>query len=218
MTKKVTTTENKQPSRKPSSSTRKEKGKPFPIVAIGASVGGLAAVSALLENLSPNTGMAFIFVQHLSRDHKSLLTYLLSKVTKMKVQDIEDMEHMVPDNVYVIPFDKGIEVTDGHIKLIPRAKKGKAISIDVLFSSLAETHKENVVGVILTGNASDGTEGLQTIKKAGGITIAQDDSAEAGSMPESAIATGLVDFVLSPEEIGRKLSILNEHGVLVRSM
>jgi len=194
----------------------KAKNNPFPIVAIGASVGGLKAVTALLNNVSAKTGMAFIFVQHLSPTHKSHLTELLSKITKMKVQDIEDMEKMIPDNVYVIPFDKGIEVTDGHIKLIPRTRQGKPITIDILFSSLAETHKENVIGVVLSGNLDDGTEGLKAIKDAGGITFAQDSSADADSMPTSAIASGAVDFVLSAKGIGQELSGLNVGGVLKR--
>ena len=196
--------------------TNKTKNNPFPIVAIGASVGGLKAITALLNNVSDNTGMAFIFVQHLSPTHKSHLTELLSRITEMKVQDIEDMEKMIPDNVYVIPFDKGIEVTDGHIKLIPRTRQGKPISIDILFSSLAETHKENVVGVVLSGNLDDGTEGLRAIKDAGGITFAQDSSADADSMPTSAIASGVVDFVLSAKRIGQELSGLNVGGVLKR--
>ena len=196
--------------------TNKTKNNPFPIVAIGASVGGLKAITALLNNVSANTGMAFIFVQHLSPEHKSHLTELLSRITKMKVQDIEDMEKMIPDNVYVIPFDKGIEVTNGHIKLIPRTRQGKPISIDILFSSLAETHKENVVGVVLSGNLDDGTEGLKAIKDAGGITFAQDSSADADSMPTSAIASGVVDFVLSAKGIGQELSGLNVGGVLKR--
>ena len=123
---------------------------PFPVVAIGASAGGLEAITQLLQNLSPNTGMAYIYVQHLSPDHKSLLTPLLLKVTEMKVQDIEEMEKIRPNNVYVIPYNKEIEVVDGHIQLIPRPKnKTSNLSIDVLFSSLAETHKENVIGIVL---------------------------------------------------------------------
>ncbi len=196
--------------------TKKSKKNPFPIVAIGASVGGLKAVTALLENVSSKTGMAYIFVQHLSPTHKSHLTELLSKTTEMKVQDVKDMEKMIPDNVYIIPFDKGIKVTDGHIKLVPRTKKGKPISIDILFSSLAETHKENVVGVVLSGNLDDGTDGLKAIKDAGGITFAQDSSADADSMPTSAIASGVVDFVLSAKRIGQELSRLNIDGVLKR--
>ncbi len=192
------------------------KKKSLPIVAIGASSGGLEAVSALLRELPPNLGMAFIYVQHLSPDHKSLLTSILSKVTMMKVQEIEEMETILPNNVYIIPNDKGIEVTDGHIKLLPRSKGGKPISIDVLFSSLAETHKENVIGIVLSGNGSDGTEGLKAIKEAGGITFAQDNSAQVSSMPKTSIASGAVDFVLSPKEVARKLTLLYKGGFLSR--
>lgn len=189
-----------------------EQDNPFTVVAIGASAGGLEAVSQLLKNLSPTTGMAFIYVQHLSPNHKSLLAPLLSKVTAMKVQEIDDMEKMKPDNVYIIPYNKDIQVTNGHIKLISRSKsKAFTLSIDLLFSSLADTHKENVVGIVLSGSASDGTLGLKSIREAGGITFAQDDSAKYKSMPHSAIAEGVVDFVLSPLEIARELNQISKN-------
>ena len=192
---------------------------PFTVVAIGASAGGLEAITQLLQNLSPTTGMAYIYVQHLSPDHKSMLTPILSKVTKMKVQDIDDMEKMEPDNFYVIPHNKEIEVVDGHIKLLPRLKNRTSnLSIDVLFSSLAETHKENVIGVVLSGSASDGTRGLKEIKLAGGITFAQDDSAKFSSMPNSAIAEGVVDFVLSPKEIATELGWMSKHPLIKRNV
>src|SRR6187402_1774458 len=158
----------------------------FPVVAIGASAGGLQGMSILLKNLPIDTGMAYIIVQHLSPNYKSLLTSILARTTKMKVQVIEKVELMKANNIYVIPPNKGIKVTNGHIKLIPRSKGSPAISIDVLFSSLAETHKANVIGIILSGNASDGTEGLKAIKAAGGVTFAQDESAQVSSMPKSA--------------------------------
>jgi two-component system CheB/CheR fusion protein len=183
----------------------------FPIVAIGASAGGLEAVSALLQNLTADTGMAFIYVQHLNRDHKSMLTTLLGRATKMKVQNIENMELIKPNNVYVIPHNKGIKVTDGHIELLPRPiSLSTNLSIDILFSSLAATHKENVIGIILSGNASDGTKGMKAIKKAGGVTIAQDETAKYGSMPTSVINAGAVDYVLSPAKIAKKLILLSK--------
>ena len=187
----------------------------FTVVAIGASAGGLEAMTLLLKNLSATTGMAYIYVQHLSPDHKSLLTSILSKVTAMTVQEIDDMEKMKPDNVYIIPHNKDIEVTDGHIKLIPRPKsKASNLSIDVLFSSLADARKENIIGVVLSGSASDGTRGLKEIKEAGGITFAQDDSAKFTSMPHSAIAEGVVDFILSPKEIADKLNWMSKHPLI----
>ncbi len=190
----------------------------FTVVAIGASAGGLEAITQLLQNLSPTTGMAYIYVQHLSPDHKSILPELLSKVTKMKVQDVENMDKMEPNNVYIIPYNKGIEVTDGHIKLLPRLpNKSHNLSIDILFSSLAETHKENVIGIVLSGSANDGTQGLKEIKTAGGITFAQDDSAKFSSMPKSAIAAGVVDFILSPKDISKKLNWMSKHPLIKRN-
>ena len=195
---------------------KNEAKKSFTVVAIGASAGGLEAISELLQNVSPTTGMAFIYVQHLSPDHKSMLTSILAKKTKMKVQDIDDMEKLIPNNVYVIPYNKGIEVIDGHIKLIPRSNGGSAISIDILFSSLAETHKENVIGVVLSGSAYDGTTGLRDIKMAGGLTFAQDDSAKFTSMPHSAIADGTVDYIMSPKEIGLELNRISKNPLQVQ--
>jgi len=190
---------------------------PFTVVAIGASAGGLEAITQLLQNLSPTTGMAYIYVQHLSPDHESILTSLLSKATTMHVQDVENMDKMQPNNVYVIPYNKEIKVTDGHIKLLPRLQHYN-LSIDVLFTSLAATHKENVIGIVLSGSANDGTIGLKDIKLAGGVTFAQDESAKYSSMPKSAIAEGVVDYVLSPIEIAKKLNWMSKHPLLKRTV
>ena len=198
--------------------TRNTKENPFPVVAIGASVGGLEAVSLLLKNLPSDTGMAYIYVQHLNPDHKSLLTSILGKLTKMPVQDIDDMEAILPNNVYIIPQNRMIEVVDGHIKLLARPKNSSIISIDTLFSSLAVTHKSNIIGIVLSGNASDGTIGLTDIKNAGGVTFAQDESAQAGSMPSSAIAAGVVDYVLSPKEIAQELVYLSKNKLQKRKI
>lgn len=183
----------------------------FPVVAIGASAGGLEAMIELLKYLPADTGMAYIYVQHLSPDHKSMLTEILAKQTSMTVQEIDNMDTIKPNNVFVIPFNKGIEVTDGHIKLIPRSEGGAAISIDILFSSLAEAQKERVIGIILSGSASDGTIGMTAIKREGGLTFAQDDTAKFTSMPHSAIAAGMVDFILSPKDIALELARLSKH-------
>ena len=187
----------------------------FPVVAIGASAGGLEAVTQLLQNLPPDTGMTFIYVQHLSPDHKSILTSILAKSTLMKVQEVTNRILMKPDNFYVIPPDKDMAVLDGHIKLMPRRKDRIAnLPIDTFFCSLAEKHRESAIGIILSGSASDGTRGLRAIKEVGGLTFAQDDSAKFGSMPKSAIASGAVDFVLSPKEIARELTRLSKHDFM----
>ena len=205
---KATATQKKSPAK------TEVKENSFPVVAIGASAGGLEAMMELLKYLPADTGMAFIYVQHLSPDHKSMLTEILTKKTSMIVQEIDDMDKIKPNNVFVIPYNKGIEVTDGHIKLIPRSESSAAISIDILFSSLAEAQKERVIGIILSGSASDGTAGMKTIKQEGGLTFAQDDTAKFTSMPHSAIAAGMVDFILSPKEIALELARLSKHPLI----
>jgi two-component system, chemotaxis family, CheB/CheR fusion protein len=190
----------------------------FPIVAIGASAGGLEAISELLKYLAPDTGMAFIFVQHLSPDHKSMLTPLLSKITSMDVQEVENKVLIKPDNFYIIPPDKEISVEKGHIIASPRPESPKFhFPIDILFSSLSNSQGENVIGVILSGSATDGTLGMRSVKEKGGLTFAQDDSARFNSMPKSAIAAGLVDFILSPKEIALELNRISQHPLIIIS-
>ena len=176
------------------------------IVAIGASSGGLEAIIELLQNIPPNTGMVFIYIPHLSPDHKSLLTSILAKVTVMKVQEVTDKILMKRDNFYIIPPDKEMTVLDGHIQITARSKEQLMhLPIDTFFLSLAKIHKEDAIGVVLSGSANDGTRGLLAIKAAGGLTFAQNDSAKFNSMPQSAITAGAVDFVLSPKEIAKEL-------------
>lgn len=184
--------------------------KTFPIVAIGASAGGLEAMVEFLQHLPANTGMAFIYVQHLSPEHKSLLSEILAQKTDMQVQEIDNMDQITPNNLYIIPYNKGIEVSKGRIKLIPRADSSTATSIDVLFASLAQAQQQRVIGIVLSGSASDGTVGIKAIKSAGGLTFAQDDSAKFTSMPHSAIATGMVDYILSPKDIALELARLSK--------
>jgi len=197
-----------------SSGIKEIKEHSFPIVAIGVSAGGLEAMMDLLKNLPSDTGMAFIYVQHLSPDHKSMLTDILSKHTAMKVQEIHEMDEIKPNTVFVIPSNKGIEVTDGHIKLISRSVSSTADAINILFSSLALAEKQRVIGIVLSGSANDGTLGLKAIKEEGGITFAQDDTAKFSSMPKSAIAAGVVDFILSPKEIALELARLSKNPLV----
>lgn len=188
-----------------------DEAKEFTLVAIGASAGGLEAISDLLVDLPSDTGMAFIYVQHLSPDHKSMLTTLLSKVTTMHVLEVEDKVLIEPNMVYVIPPDKEITVTAGHIAMTPRPASPKIrLPIDILFSSIAESHKD-VIGIILSGSGSDGSVGLKSIKLAGGLTFAQDETAKFNSMPKAAIASGAVDFILSPKEIALELGRISKH-------
>lgn len=185
---------------------------PFPVVGIGASAGGLESVTELLKSLPSSTGMAFLYVQHLSPEHESLLSSILPKVSKIPVQEAVNGMVIRPDTLIVIPAKKEMTIRGGKILLSPRLSKNKVnVLIDVFFTSLAEEFQEKAFGVILSGNATDGTHGLEVIKSSGGITFAQDDTAKFTGMPHSAIAAGVVDFILSPAEIARELVSFSRH-------
>jgi two-component system, chemotaxis family, CheB/CheR fusion protein len=195
--------------------SKKKAAKQFPIVVIGASAGGLEAVTTLLQNLPDDTGMAYFYVQHLSPDHPSTLASILSQATKMEVTDGKNLQKIEPDHVYVCTPNTEMSFASGKIKLSPRhAEKVPYLPIDDFFSSAASAYKENVIGIILSGNATDGTEGLKAIKEAGGITFAQDDSAKYTSMPQSTIAAGIADYILAPKKIAHELEILHKNGFI----
>jgi two-component system CheB/CheR fusion protein len=188
----------------------------FPIVGIGASAGGLEAFRQLLGALPIDTGMAFVLVQHLDPHHGSILAELLSEATPLEVSEVKGDVRVEPNRVYVIPPSKGLILVDGVLKLVPRSPAGSAhMPIDSFLRTLADVQRSQAIGVILSGMGSDGTLGLQAIKGEGGIVFAQDPvSARNDDMPRSAIATGSVDFVLSPADIARELTRLGRHPYL----
>lgn len=181
--------------------------KSFPIVAIGASAGGIEAISKLLENLSPDLGMSYVIIQHLAPDHESILPELLEKKTRMPVYQVKDGMEVTANNVFVIPPNTYMSIADGHLRLSPRVKSdGVYHSIDFFLNALAPIYKNKAIAVILSGSATDGSLGVKAIKAEGGITFAQDESAKFLSMPLSAIDSGFIDFVLSPKEIAKQLA------------
>ena len=180
--------------------------KPFPIVAIGASAGGLDALSILLSNVPDKLGMAYVIIQHLSPAHESILPELLQHKTKMPVQKVEFGMEVFKDHVYVIPPNAMMSIIDGRLTLGPRIKvDGLVHAIDYFFMALASTYQHKAIGIVLSGSGNDGTSGIIAIKAEGGITFVQDESASFHSMPKSAIESGYVDFVLPPEGIAREL-------------
>jgi len=183
----------------------------FPVVGIGASAGGLDAVKSFLKALPSKPGMAFVFVQHLSPNHISILPEILQKVTPFPVQLITDNVHLEQDHLYIIPQNKVLTTSDGVLKLAPLDKDNrKGNTVDLFFSSLGHVHQGYAVGVVLSGALSDGTIGLQVIKAHGGLTFAQDEgSAAYDSMPNSAIKAGVVDFILPPDKIAERLIAIN---------
>ncbi len=187
------------------------KKKPVPIVAIGASAGGLEAMTQLLKHLSPTTGLAFVYIQHLDPDHASMLSSILARHTAMPVQEAAHMMKVEPNHVYVIPPNKSMESIDGVLTLDPRqARPIIPMPVDQFFVSLSERQKEGSIAVLLSGTGSDGTLGLKAIKGAGGITLAQDESAKFQGMPQSAINQEVVDIVLPPAEIATELERLGK--------
>src|SRR5688572_7086959 len=187
---------------------------PFPIVGIGASSGGLEAFLQLLQRLPISTGMAFVLVQHLDPRHESQMEEILAHATSMKVLTVTHGMPVKPDHVYVMPPNTMMTLLRENFRLAPRENPAQQrLCIDYFFQSLAQERDSLAVGVILSGNASDGTIGLESIKAQGGITFAQDEhSAKFPEMPRSAILSGVVDFVLRPDKIAEELLKLRDHA------
>ncbi len=177
----------------------------FPVVGIGASAGGLAAFEAFFSGIPAGTksGAAFVLVQHLAPDHKSILAELIRRYTSMQVFEVEDGMVVKPDCAYIIPPNHDLAFLDGVLHLFePAAPRGQRLPVDFFFRSLAQDQHERAICVVLSGTGSDGTMGIRAIKGEGGMVIAQDpETTEHDGMPRSAITTGLVDFVLPPAEM-----------------
>ena len=189
----------------PSSQT--EKPALFPVVGIGASAGGLEAMEQFLSNVRVDSGIAFIIVQHLAPDYPSSLADILSRRSALPVQEAEDGLPVQPDHVYIIPPHKHMTIANRTLQLWEKSSQlSMPNTIDIFLKSLAEDAGRWAVGIILSGTGSDGSQGLREIKAKMGIVIAQEPStARYDGMPRAAIATGLVDFVLAPEQMAPKL-------------
>lgn len=181
----------------------------FPIVGIGASAGGLAAFEAFFSGMPSDKepGMAFILVQHLAPDHKSILTELIRRYTKMKVFEVKDGMKVSVNCAYIIPPNRDMAFLNGNLELLePANPRGQRLPIDFFFRSLAFDQHERAIGIILSGTGSDGTLGIRAIKGEGGMAMAQNpDSTEFDAMPRNSIATGLIDYVLPPAEMPKEL-------------
>ncbi len=188
----------------------------FHIVGVGASAGGLEALLDLLAALPPHTGMGFVIVQHLEPHHESQLAEILSRGTGMPVIQAGEGQLVEPEHVYVIPPNTVMVIRDGVLHLAPRpASPRPNYPVDVFLESLAADRGGGAIGVILSGSASDGAQGIRAIKTRCGTTFAQDErSAKYGGMPHSAVGTGAVDFVLPPSRIAEELAKIDSHPYL----
>jgi two-component system CheB/CheR fusion protein len=172
-------------------------------VGLGASAGGLAVIEQFLSQVPPDSGLAYVVVQHLDPTHKAMLVELLQRNTPMPVCEAAEAMRLEPDVVYVIPPNRDLSLAAGVLRLAPPVQpRGMRLPIDLLFSSLARDQGERAIGVVLSGMGSDGTLGLQAIKSQGGLTLAQSpESAQFDSMPKSAIEAGCVDIVGLPADL-----------------
>jgi len=182
--------------------------KPLYVVGIGASAGGLDAIQQLFDKIPSDTGMAFVIIQHLSPDFKSLMPELLAKHTEMPIFTAEDKQKIQPNCIYLNPRNKNLHIKDFELYLLDKGPKHNLnLPIDIFFHTLGEEHLDKAVGVIFSGTGSDGSRGIRTIKEGGGTIIVQEPtSAQFDGMPNSAIATTLVDFILPPAEIAEILT------------
>lgn len=180
-------------------------------MAIGASAGGLDAFRKLIENLPVDTDMAFVLLSHILRGSNSLLPEILAHSTTMPVIQVTREMRLLANHIYVIPPDKLMEIRAGSLHLVPRPLTGANHAIDHFLFSLASDHAAGSIGIILSGEGSDGAEGIKILKEeSGGVTMAQEPaSAASQSMPIKAIQIDHVDYILSPEAIARELAALS---------
>jgi two-component system CheB/CheR fusion protein len=176
-------------------------------VGIGASAGGLQALSTFFEHMPSGSGMAFVVILHLSPKHESHVDHVLQGVTGMPVIQVTQSTAVKPDHIYVISPNKDLQMSDGYLTLAdPQRNRGRHTAIDLFFRTLAHAHKSHAVGIVLSGTGSDGTIGLKSVKEQGGIAIAQlPQDAQYDGMPRNAIGTGVVDFVLPVHEIPQRV-------------
>ncbi len=192
---------------------------PFMYVGIGASAGGLEAIDAFFSGMAPDSGLAFVVVQHLSPDYKSLMVEILTKKTAMPVHRAEDGMEVLADNVYLIPPKTQLTIFKGRLFLHEQehVKGVLNLPIDVFLHSLAEDQGEKAVGVILSGTGSDGMRGVRTIKEYGGMVMVQrEETAKFDGMPRSAISTGLADYILPPAEMPECLLSYAKHPYVAK--
>ena len=189
----------------------------FPIVAIGASAGGLEAITRFLGHVPEKSGLAFVIIQHLDPTHVGMFPELLQRVTSMEVHQTKDRTKVKPDCVYVIPPNRDMSILHGVLHLFePAEPRGLRLPIDFFFRSLAEDCRERSIGVILSGMGSDGALGLRAIKEKGGLGLVQEPATSKFSgMPSSAIGFGVADIVAPVEDLPGKILGYLKHIPLV---
>jgi two-component system CheB/CheR fusion protein len=175
---------------------------PF-VVGIGASAGGLEPLEAFFRKMPPDSGMAFVVIQHLSPDHKSLMDELLARHTTMRILRVHDEMAVEPNTIYLIPPKKEMAIAGGKLRLVEQVRTGMVnLPIDIFFRTLAQDRRERGIAIVLSGSGRDGSRGIVDVSDVGGLSIAQTpESAAFDSMPKAAIDTGVVELVLDPKDM-----------------
>jgi len=179
----------------------------LPMVGLGGSAGSIGALESFFKAMSPDAGMVYVVVLHLSPDHESALPAMLQRWTSMRVQQAENGQKVEPNQVYVIPPGKHLTAVNGHLRLSPLEHPvGKRVAVDLFFRSLADSHGPHAAAIVLSGADGDGALGVKRIKERGGLTIAQDPhEAEYDGMPRAAIDSGMIDWVLNVEQMPERI-------------
>ncbi|PYS67108.1 MAG: histidine kinase, partial [Acidobacteria bacterium] len=193
--------------------TSKSKKEDFLIVGLGASAGGIQALKEFFAHVPKDSGIAYVVILHMSPEHESKLAEVLQVSASIPVIQVRQGAAVKPDHVYVIPPNQNLAMTDRHLSLTNMiAAQERRSPVDLFFRTLAETNDSRAVSVILSGTGANGSMGLKRIKEGGGVAFAQDPAeAQYSDMPQNAILTGLVDFVLPVAEIPQKIFSYNEH-------
>ncbi|MES2694839.1 MAG: chemotaxis protein CheB, partial [Verrucomicrobiota bacterium] len=187
----------------------------LPVVGLGGSAGSLAPLQQFFSQMPADSGLVFVVVLHLSPDFESSMAEILQRSTKMPVTQVRDKIKVEPNHIYVIPPAKHLLMTDGHLSLADiERERGKRVTVDLFFRTLADTHGPNAIAIVLSGADSDGAIGIKRIKERGGLTIAQDpQESEHASMPRSAITTGMIDWILRAAEMPSRLIEFRQNGI-----
>ncbi len=190
----------------------------FPVVGLGASAGGIQALKDFFRQVPQKSGMAYVVILHMSPEHESKLAEILQVTSPIPVTQVKEREEIKPDHVYVVPPDRNLAMSDGHLTLTKKiGAQERRSPVDLFFRTLAETNEERGVSVILSGTGANGSMGIKRIKEHGGVAFVQDpEEAEYNDMPNNAIATGMVDYVLPVADIPGKIISYKQHLGTVR--
>ena len=177
------------------------------VVGIGASAGGLKPIEEFFDHMPNDSGMAFVIVQHLSPDFKSLMDELLARHTNMAIHKVSDGVEIQPNSIYLIPPEKNLAMSKGRLLLTDKAEvRGLSLPIDIFFSSLATEAADHAIAIVLSGTGSDGSRGIKDVREAGGLVLVQSlESAPFDGMPRAAIKTGIVDLICKPTEMPKQI-------------